>query len=88
MAKATRISLQKEDAWIKKGDAVDRFGVMLARCQNGSRISDTTDQSNLAALLEFYHSVLAAGHPTKAGSGVSHFERCKHQDHHGNASGF
>ena len=88
MGKAKIISLPNGRSWPKKGEAVDHFKKMLARYRDGSRVSDATDHSDLAALLEVYDSVLVAGQPTKAGAGVSHFERRKDQDHPGNTSCF
>lgn len=88
MGKAKSISLPNGRTWSKKGDAIDHFRAMLARYRDGSRVSNATDHSDLAALLEVYDSVLDAGHPTKAGSGVSHFERRKDQDHPGHTSCF
>ncbi|WP_092951813.1 DUF3223 domain-containing protein [Paracidovorax konjaci] len=61
---------------------------MLTRCRDGSRVSDASDHSDMAALLEVYESVLDAGQPTKVGAGVSHFERRKDRDHPGNTSCF
>jgi hypothetical protein len=54
----------------------------------GSRVSDPQDHGDLAALLAVYDFVLDAGQLTKAGVGVSHFERRKDQDHPGNTSCF
>ncbi len=88
MGKAKSISLPNGRIWPRKGDAVDHFKAMLARYRDGSRVSDSTDHSDLASLLEVYDSVLDAGEPTKAGVGVSHFERRKDRDHPGNTSCF
>ncbi len=88
MGKAKAINLSNGRTWTKKGDAVDHFKAMLARYRDGTRVSDATDQSDLAALLEVYDSVLDADQSTKAGAGVSHFERRKDQDHPGNTSCF
>lgn len=88
MGKAKTISLPNGRTWPKKGDAVNHFKAMLARYRDGSRISDQSDHSDLASLLEVYDSVVVAGQPTKAGSGVSHFERRRDQDHPGHTSCF
>lgn len=88
MGKAKTISLPNGRTWSKKGDAAEHFKAMLARYRDGSRVSDASDHSDLAALLDVYDSVLDAGHPTKAGIGVSHFERRKDQDHPGHTSCF
>ncbi|MBV5288037.1 MAG: DCL family protein [Methyloversatilis discipulorum] len=88
MGKAKTISLPNGRTWSKKGDAAEHFKAMLARYRDGSRVSDASDHSDLAALLDVYDSVLDAGHPTKAGVGVSHFERRKDQDHPGHTSCF
>ncbi len=88
MGKAKTVRLPNGRSWPRKGDAVDHFKAMLARYRDGSRVSDTTDHSDLASLLEVYDSVLEAGQPTKGGAGVSHFERRRDQDHPGHTSCF
>lgn len=88
MGKSKIISLPNGRTWPKKGDAIDHFKAMLARYRDGSRVSDATDHSDLASLLEVYDSVLEVGTPSKAGSGVSHFERRRDQDHPGHTSCF
>ncbi len=88
MGKPKIIRLPNGRIWSKKSDAVDHFKAMLARYRDGSRVSDATDHNDLASLLEVYDSVLDAGRPTKAGTGVSHFERRKDQDHSGHTSCF
>jgi len=88
MGKAKTVSLPNGRTWPRKGDAVDHFKAMLARYPDGARVSDATDHSDLAALLNIYDSVLHAGHPSKSGVGVSHFERRKDQDHPGHTSCF
>jgi len=88
MGKAKIISLPNGRTWPKKGDAIDHFKAMLARYRDGSRVSDATDHSDLASLLEVYDSVLDVGKPSKAGSGVSHFERRRDHDHPGHTSCF
>lgn len=88
MGKAKTISLPNGRTWTKKGDAVEHFKTMLAKYRDGSRIADATDHSDLASLLGVYDSVLTADEPTKAGAGVSHFERRKDQDHPGQTSCF
>lgn len=88
MGRAKAISLSNGRTWAKKGDAVDHFRAMLARYRDGECVSDAADHSDLAALLNVYDSILAAGKPTKAGVGVSHFERRRDQDHPGHTSCF
>ncbi|MHA6890858.1 DCL family protein [Ralstonia pseudosolanacearum] len=88
MSKAKTITLPNGRTWPRKGDAVDHFKEMLARYRDGSRVSDPTDHNDLASLLEVYDSVLDAGRPSKAGAGVSHFERRRDQDHPGHTSCF
>jgi len=88
MGKAKTITLTNGRTWPKKGDAVDHFKAMLARYRDGSRVSDAIDHNDLASLLEVYDSVLDPGQPSKAGAGVSHFERRKDQDHPGHTSCF
>lgn len=88
MGKTVSITLPNGRNWTKKGDAVDHFKTMLARYSDGERVVDSADNGDLAALLQVYDSVLDAGEPTKAGSGVSHFERLKDRDHPGHTSCF
>lgn len=88
MAKTVSISLPNGRNWLRKGDAIDHFKAMLARYSDGVRVADPTDHSDLASLLQVYDSVLGAGEPTKAGAGVSHFERRKDRDHPGHTSCF
>lgn len=88
MGKAKTISLSNGRIWLKKGDAIDHFKAMLARYPDGSQITDLADHSDLTSLLEVYDSTLDVGQPSKAGSGISHFERRKDQDHPGNTSCF
>ncbi|MFH7043333.1 DUF3223 domain-containing protein [Paucibacter sp. JuS9] len=61
---------------------------MLARHSDGARVVDSNDHGDLAALLQVYDSVLSADEPTKAGLGVSHFERRMDRDHPGHTSCF
>ena len=88
MGKAKTVRLSNGSFWPKKGDAVDHFKAMLARYRDGSRVSDAEDHGDLVALLDVSDSALKAGRPTKAGVGVSHFERRKDQDHPGHTSCF
>ncbi|MDB5824146.1 MAG: hypothetical protein JWR21_2850 [Herminiimonas sp.] len=88
MAKTVPISLPNGRNWSRKGDAVDHFKAMLSRYSDGGRVGDPTDYSDLAALLQVYDNVLDTGEPTKAGAGVSHFERRKDRDHPGHTSCF
>lgn len=88
MEKTVSISLTNGRSWTKKGDAVGHFKAMLARYSDGERVIDSADHGDLAALLQVYDSVLDAGESTKAGSGVSHFERRKDRDHPGYTSCF
>jgi Protein of unknown function (DUF3223) len=86
--RAKAIRLPNGRLWAKKGDAVDHYKAMLARYKDGSRVSDRIDHDDLLSLLGVYDSAVAAGEPTKAGVGVSHFERRKDQDHPGHTSCF
>lgn len=88
MGKTVPICLPNGRNWPKKGDAVEHFKAMLARYSDGARVTDPSDHSDLASLLQVYDSVLNPGEPTKAGTGVSHFERRKDQDHPGHTSCF
>lgn len=88
MGKIVPISLPNGRSWPTKGDAVDHFKAMLARYSDGARVVDPTDHSDLASLLQVYDSVRDAGRPTKAGDGISHFERRKDRDHPGHTSCF
>jgi hypothetical protein len=86
--RAKVISLPNGRTWAKKGDAVDHYKAMLARYRDGTRVSDRADHDDLLSLLGVYDSVLTAGEPTKAGVGVSHFERRRDQEHPGHTSCF
>ena len=88
MGRTVPVSLPNGRSWPKKGDAVEHYKAILARYRDGARVVDPADHSDLASLLEVYDSVLPAGEPTKAGSGVSHFERRKDRDHPGHTSCF
>jgi hypothetical protein len=88
VSKAKIMTLPNGRTWPKKGDAVSHYKEMLARYRDGSRVSDPTDHDDLASLLEVYDSVLDAGQPSKAGIGISHFERRRDQDHPGHTSCF
>ena len=88
MGKTVPISLPNGRNWPRKGDAVDHFKAMLARYSDGARVVDSKDHSDLASLLQVYDSVLDAGRATKAGDGISHFERRKDRDHPGHTSCF
>lgn len=88
MGKPVPISLPNGLSWTKKGNAVDHFKKMLGRYSDGERVADSADHDDLVALLQVYDSVVDAGLPTKAGSGVSHFERRMDRDHPGRTSCF
>jgi hypothetical protein len=88
MAKSVPIRLPNGRAWSKKGDAVEHFKAMLARYSDGDRVGDPIDQDDLASLLQVYDAAVQAGQPTKAGSGVAHFERQRDRDHPGHTSCF
>ena len=88
MGKAKPINLPNGRSWPKVGDAKAHFKAMLARYKDAARVSDQSDHSDLAALLEVYDSVLLPGELTKGGAGVSHFERRKDKDHPGHTSCF
>lgn len=88
MGKIVPICLPNGRNWQKKGDAVNHFKSMLARYSDGARVFDPADHSDLASLLQVYDSVLDAGDLSKAGVGISHFERRKDRDHPGHTSCF
>jgi len=88
MGKAKPITLASGRHWPKQGEALAHFKDMLSRYSVGDRVSDPTDHADLAALLAVYDSVLAIGEPTKAGSGVSHFEKRWDKDHPGHTACF
>jgi len=88
MGKIVPISLPNGRNWPRKGDAVGHFKAMLARYSDGARVADPADHSDLASLLQVYDSVFNAGELTKAGAGISHFERRRDRDHPGNTSCF
>lgn len=72
---AKPVELPNGRKWATKSAAHDHFQAMLARYQNGDRVENADDHSDLAALLTRYDALLPSGAPTKVGVGVSHFER-------------
>lgn len=86
--RAKPVSFPNGRSWPKKGDAVDHFKLMLGRYKDNARVTLAADHEDLLSLLEVYDSDLEDGEPSKAGMGVSHFERRKDQDHPGNTSCF
>lgn len=88
MGKTVSIKLLNGRSWPKKGDAVEHFKAMLARYSDGERVGNPVDHDDLVALLHVYDSVVDGGELTKAGAGVSHFERRRDRDHPGNTSCF
>jgi hypothetical protein len=73
MAKSVQLSNGRK--WKTRKAALGHFRSMLARYKDGEQVSSTVDDDDLRALLALYDSVLPAGAPTKAGTGVSHFTR-------------
>lgn len=88
MGRPVSITLPNGRYWPKKGDAAKHFQDMLRRHQIGGRVSDAADHSDLSALVQVYDSVLTAGEATKAGVGISHFEKHPDVDHPGNTACF
>lgn len=88
MGKAIPITLASGRHWAKKGDALAHFKDMLGRYRVGDKVNESADHADLAALLNVYDSVLPAGHQTKAGSGISHFEKRWDVDHPGHTACF
>lgn len=88
MGKSVSVKLPNGRYWPRKGDAIEYFKSMLARYSDGARVTDPTDHSDLASLLQVYDSVLETGKPSKTGVGISYFERQKDRDHPGHTSCF
>jgi hypothetical protein len=82
------ISLPNGRFWTKKGDAERHFGAVLAKHQVGQRVTDESDHSDLASLLELYDADLPEDAPTKAGTGVDYFEKGVDSDHPGRTTCF
>lgn len=61
--------------WASRKEAIEYFKRMLARYQDGDKVSNMDDESDLRALLARYDSVVPSGAATKAGPGVTHFSR-------------
>lgn len=56
--------------------ALDHFKALLHRHQDGQRVSDATDHTDLVALIERFDPVLeAVGEPPKGAGQIAHFER-------------
>lgn len=72
---AKPVALPNGRRWRSRKDAIEHFKMMLARYQDGDKISSAQDESDLRALLERYDSVVPLGTPTKTGFGVTHFSR-------------
>ena len=88
MGKPLPITLPNGRYWPKKGDAAQHFQDILHRHQIGGRVLDRADHSDLLALVQIYDSALAAGEVTKAGVGISYFEKRRDVDHPGNTACF
>ena len=61
--------------WPSRKDAIEHFRRMLGRYDDGERITDAADDSDLRALVARYDSVVPADSPTRAGSGIVYFSR-------------
>ena len=72
---ARPVSLKNGRSWPFQKDAIAHFRSILSKYQDCERISDSSDDSDLRALLARYDSLVPAGEPTKSGCGVDHFSR-------------
>lgn len=88
MGKSIPITLPNGKSFKKKGEAQAYFKAMLNNYAIGAMISDSTDFNDLCALLAAYDAALPNGEPSKAGIGVSHFERRMDMDHPGHTTCF
>ncbi len=73
MAKSVQLSNGRQ--WRTQKDALQHFKQMLARYENGDRVSESADHDDLRALIARYDSVLASGAVTKTGPGIEYFSR-------------
>lgn len=59
-----------------QSSALDHYKALLHRYQDGQRIVDPADHTDLVALVERFDPVLdAVGEPTKGAGQIAHFER-------------
>ena len=59
-----------------QSSALEHFKALLHRHQDGQRVSDPADHTDLVALIERFDPVLeAVGEPTKGAGQIAHFER-------------
>jgi len=59
-----------------QSSALDHYKALLHRYQDGQRIADPADHTDLVALIERFDPVLdAVGEPTKGAGQIAHFER-------------
>lgn len=73
MAKSVQLSNGRQ--WRTQKDALQHFKQMLARHENGDRVSETADHDDLFALIARYDGVLAAAEVTNTGSRIECFSR-------------
>lgn len=72
---AKPLSLNNGRNWPTRTAAKAHFKKILSSYIDGQIIVEQSDHSDLAALLEYYDSVITNNAPTKIGQGIHHFER-------------
>lgn len=86
MAKSVQLSNGRQ--WRTRKDALAHFKEMLSRYTDGERVTDSSDESDLRALLTLYDSVVPAGGATKTGTGIAGFSRERNVGEGYNTPGF
>lgn len=85
MAKPVHLSNGRQ--WRTRTDALEHFKQILARYNDGDRITDPPDHDELQSLLARYDSVVSPGSETKTGSGIKYFSRQRNADQGWTTSG-
>lgn len=85
---AKPVNLPNGRNWPSRKDAIEHFRRMLGRYDDGERVTDAADDSELRALLARYDSVVPPGAPTKTGSGIAYFSRERNAEDGWATSGF
>jgi hypothetical protein len=80
------VDLMNGRKWKKQADALQHFKEMLGRYSSGANVDDPADHDDLAALLLIYDTHVAAGEPTKAGSGIANFSKQVNRDNYNSPS--
>ncbi len=85
---AKPVQLSNGRLWPSRKDAHAHFKEMLARYEDGDEVTDSSDESDLRALIELYDSVLPPGSVTKTGVGIRGFSRELNKGEGYSSSGF